>query len=237
MVCWPVKIRNLCFGVTIRLLYTTLSFYQPNNPEGRKLHTVMQARGPLILLTLALTYVGPYAFVYARTATWTFPRIDERDADAFDGVEVLVAQAAELERIESVSGAQRATYSVNVNLMHRKFLDWIGFPLVLEVNDFTFSATGVYQGSVVMACSQFDKAFDKPTGVEPWYIYQPLVDKNDNTTVEVGCTGDASAINLASLPVSISFNWSVEATLVGDRNEKVRSWTGSQTVEVRNVRP
>jgi hypothetical protein len=33
----------------------------------------------LIILLLILMYVGPYAFVYARTATWTFPRIDERD--------------------------------------------------------------------------------------------------------------------------------------------------------------
>ena len=201
------------------------------------MHAVMRARGPLILLTLALTYVGPYAFVFARSATWTFPRIDARDTSAFDGVEVFADQVAELERTEDVSGAQRATYSITVNLMHRKFLDWIGFPLVLEVDDFTFSATGVYQGRVVMACHYFDKAFDKPTGVEPWYIYQPLVDKNDNSTVEVGCTGDASAINPASLPVSISLNWSAEATLVGDRNEKHRSWTSSQTVEVRDARP
>jgi hypothetical protein len=196
----------------------------------------MQAKGPLILLTLAFTYVGPYAFVYARSATWTFPRIDERDVDAFENVDVFVDGAAQLMKVEDVSGAQRATYSVSVNLFHRKFLDWMGFPLVLEVNDFAFSATGVYLGSVVMRCDRFVKAFDKPTGSEPWYIYQPLVDRNDNSTVEAACTGDAASLNLASLPQSITLNWSVETTLVGDRNEQDRSWTLSQQVEVRDAR-
>lgn len=147
---------------------------------------------------------------------------------------VSVDEEAQLKKIENVGGAQRASYSVTVNLMHRKFLDWIGFPLVLEVNDFTFTASGVYAGSVVMTCNFFDNAFDKPTGREPWYIYQPLVDKNDNSTVEATCAGDASAI--PSLPQTITLDWSVETMLVGDRNEKQKSWTISQTLEVTDGR-
>jgi hypothetical protein len=47
----------------------------------------MQARKGWIIVILILAYVGPYAFVYGRTATWTFPRIDERDFKAIDGIE------------------------------------------------------------------------------------------------------------------------------------------------------
>ena len=47
----------------------------------------MQTRTGLIIALLVLVYVGPYAFVFGRTATWTFPRIDEPDFKAMDGVE------------------------------------------------------------------------------------------------------------------------------------------------------
>ncbi len=64
---------------------------------------------PVIIILLILMYIGPYAFVYGRTATWTFPRIDERDFDAFDGVEASVSRVANLTSIKSVGGAQEAT--------------------------------------------------------------------------------------------------------------------------------
>jgi len=90
---------------------------------------------PVIIILLILLYIGPYAFVYGRTATWTFPRIDERDFDAFEGVEPSVSRVANLTSVRSVEGAQEATYLLKVGILDRKFLDWIGFPLVLEVND------------------------------------------------------------------------------------------------------
>jgi hypothetical protein len=165
-------------------------------------------------------YIGPYAFVYGRTATWTFPRIDERDFDAFEGVEASVSRVANLTSIKSVGGA----------------LDWIGFPLVLEVNDFNFTAAGVSQGKVIFECSHFVTAFPRPTGFEPWYIYQPLVDKYDDHTLDVSCRGDASAIDPAAQTMPIMLNYSISTTLVGDRNDKVRSWTNSQSAEIRDVR-
>ena len=187
----------------------------------------------MIILVLLGTYVGPYLFVYGRTATWTLPRIDDRDAKAFGKVDVGVDQVAHLAKTEDVNGAQRATYSITLSVLHRKFLDWIGFPIVLEVKDVSFSATGVYQGRVVMECNHFETALDQPPGVTPWYLYQPAVEKNDNNTLTITCAGDATAIDLASLPQNISFNWSTEVTLVGDRNEETRSWSNSQTLEIR----
>ena len=61
---------------------------------------------PVIIILLILMYIGPYAFVYARTATWTLPRIDQRDFDAIDGVEPSVSPVANLTNIQSVVGAQ-----------------------------------------------------------------------------------------------------------------------------------
>src|SRR5215211_1273248 len=191
---------------------------------------------PVIIILLILMYIGPYAFVYGRTATLTFPRIDERDFDAFERVEPSVSRVANLTSIKNIEGAQEAIYLVNVGILDRKFLDWIGFPLVLEVNDFNFTAAGISQGKVILECSHFETAFPRPTGFEPWYIYQPLVDKYDDHTLDVSCRGDALAIDLAAQPMPITLNWSISATLVGDRNDKVRSWTDSQSTEIRDVR-
>ena len=191
---------------------------------------------PVIIILLILMYIGPYAFVYARTATWTFPRIDQRDFDAFDRVKSSVSQVANLTNIQSVGGAQEATYLLKVGVLDRKFLDWIGFPLVLEVNNFNFTASGVSQGKIILECSHFEPAFPKPTGSEPWYIYQPLVDKYDDYALDISCRGDASAIDPADQTTPITLNWSINATLVGDRNDKVRTWTNSQSTEIRDVR-
>jgi hypothetical protein len=182
-------------------------------------------------------YIGPYAFVYGRTATWTFPRIDERDFDAFEGVEPSVSRVANLTSVKSVGGAQEATYSLNVGILDRKFLDWIGFPLVLEVNNFNFTASGISQGKIILECSHFEPAFLKPTGSEPWYIYQPLVDKYDDYNLDISCRGDASAIDpTAQTMMPITLNWLINTTLVGNRNDKVRSRTNSQSTEIRDVR-
>jgi hypothetical protein len=195
----------------------------------------MQARKGWIIVILILAYVGPYAFVYGRTATWTFPRIDERDFKAIEGIESLVSPDVNLTRVNSVEGAEEATYLVKAGLLHRKFLDWIGFPLVLEVNNFTFKGTGIYQNNIVFECNHFETAFPKPTGSEPWYLYQPLVDKNDDTYLNISCNGDASAINNTN-PSSVNFVWSMSANFVGDRNEELRSWNGSQPVQVKDLR-
>jgi hypothetical protein len=189
----------------------------------------------IIIPLLILLYIGPFIFVYARTATWTFPRIDERDAGAFDKVEPSVSQVAKLEKIENVGEAQEASYSLEAGVLHRKFLDWIGFPLVLEVNDFNFKASGIYQGQIIFHCRGFETAFPKPTGSEPWYIYQPLVDKNDNTTLNVSCHSDAGSIDPASFAAPITLDWSMSANLVGDRNEREVSWSNSQSVQIQNV--
>jgi hypothetical protein len=190
----------------------------------------------VIILILILMYIGPYAFVYGRTATWTFPRIDERDFRAIEGLDTTVSNVTNLTNIRSVSGAQEAIYLIKVGVLDRKFLDWIGFPLALEVNDFNFTASGISQGKIILECSHFEPAFPKPTGVEPWYIYQPLVDKYDNYILDISCRGDASEIDTATHTLPIMLNWSINATLVGDRNEKERSWANSQSMEIRDVR-
>lgn len=153
------------------------------------------------------------------------------------GVEPSVSRVANLTSVKSVEGAQEATYLLKVGILDRKFLDWIGFPLVLEVNDFNFTAAGISQGKVILECSHFETAFPKPTGSEPWYIYQPLVDKYDDYTLDVSCRGDASAIDpTTQTMMPITLNWSINTTLVGDRNDKVLSWTNSQSTEIRDVR-
>jgi len=190
----------------------------------------------VIILLLIVVYTGPYAFVYLRTATWTFPRIDERDFNAFEKVETSVSPVANLTSIRNVEGAQEANYLVNLGVFDRKFLDWIGFPLVLEVNDFTFNATGVSQGNIVFECSHSVNAFPRPTGFEPWFIYQVLVDRYDDHTFDVACRGDASVIDPATPPVPITLNYSISTTLVGDRNYEERTWNNSQSMEIRDVR-
>jgi hypothetical protein len=69
----------------------------------------MQGRKGWIIVILILAYVGPYAFVYGRTATWTFPRIDERDFKVIEGIESSVSPEVNLTRVNSIEGAEEAT--------------------------------------------------------------------------------------------------------------------------------
>jgi hypothetical protein len=62
------------------------------------------------------------------------------------------------------------------------------------------------------------------------------MNSDDNTTVKVSCHSDAGSINPASLTTPITLDWSMSANFVGDRNERERSWSDSQSIEIRDVR-
>jgi hypothetical protein len=189
----------------------------------------------LLLAILILAYIGPYIFVYGRTATWTFPRIDDRDIKAFDEIEPHVNTVANLTKVYAVADGSEANYSLNTGLDNRKFLDWIGFPLVLDVSNYTLKAAGVYQGKVIFHCDHLEADFPKPAPSQPWYIYQSLVDKYDNTTMNVPCYGDASLIK-ENIPKALLLNWTMSGRLIGDRNDQIRTWTDHRIVEIADVR-
>jgi hypothetical protein len=189
----------------------------------------------LLIIVLILVYLGPYIFVYARTETWTFPRIDERDIKAIHGVEPQINPVVNLTNVYRVHDGSEASYSLDAGILNRKFLDWIGFPLVLEVTNFTLKASGVHLGKVIFTCNSMVADFPKPTGTEPWYIYQPLVDKYDNTTTNVPCYGDASLIE-KNTPKALLLNWSMSSELIGDKNDQIRNWTDFQVVNIADVR-
>lgn len=189
----------------------------------------------LLLVILILVYVGPYIFVFGRTATWTYPRIDERDNKAFDEIEPHISPVANLTKVYAVADSNEANYSLNIGLDNRKFLDWIGFPLVLDVSNYTLKAAGVYQGKVIFHCNHLEADFPKPGPSQPWYIYQSLVDKYDNTTMNVPCYGDASLIK-DSIPKALLLNWTMSGRLIGDRNDQIRTWTDNKIVEIADVR-
>jgi hypothetical protein len=189
----------------------------------------------LLLVILILVYLGPYIFVYGRTATWTFPKIDDRDNKAFNEIEPHVNPVVNLTKVYAVADGNEANYSLNTGLDNRKFLDWIGFPLVLDVSNYTLKASGVYQGKVIFHCDHLQADFPKPGPSQPWYIYQSLVDKYDNTTTNVPCYGDASLIK-DSIPKAVLLNWTMSGKLIGDRNDKIRTWTDNKIVEIADVR-
>jgi hypothetical protein len=74
---------------------------------------------PLVIIILILAYIGPSAFVYGRTATWTLPRIDERDFKAIEGIETSVSPNVNLTNVEGANGAEEATYLVEAVVLHR----------------------------------------------------------------------------------------------------------------------
>ena len=189
----------------------------------------------LIILILILVYIGPYIFVYGRTATWTYPRIDERDNKAFNEIEPHISPVANLTKVYAVADGSEANYSLNTGLDNRKFLDWIGFPLVLDISNYTLKAAGVYQGKVIFHCNHLEADFPKPAPSQPWYIYQSLVDKYDNTTMNVPCYGDASLIK-DNIPKALLLNWTMSGRLIGDRNDQIRTWTDQQIVEIADDR-
>jgi hypothetical protein len=142
---------------------------------------------------------------------------------------------ANLTKVYAVADGSEANYSLNAGILNRKFLDWIGFPLVLDVSNYTLKASGVYQGKVIFHCNHMEADFPKPGPSQPWYIYQSLVDKYDNTTLNVPCYGDSSLIK-DNIPTALLVNWTMSGKLIGDRNDRSRTWTDSQIVEIADVR-
>jgi len=189
----------------------------------------------ILLVILILVYLGPYIFVYGRTATWTFPKIDDRDNKAFNEIEPHISPVVNLTKVYAVADGSEANYSLNTGLDNRKFLDWIGFPLVLDVSNYNLKASGVYQGKVIFHCDHLEADFPKPGPSQPWYIYQSLVDKYDNTTMNVPCYGDASLIK-DNIPKAVLLNWTMSGKLIGDRNDKIRTWTDNKIVEIADDR-
>ena len=189
----------------------------------------------ILLVILILVYLGPYIFVYGRTATWTFPKIDDRDNKAFNEIEPHISPVVNLTKVYAVADGSEANYSLNTGLDNRKFLDWIGFPLVLDVSNYNLKASGVYQGKVIFHCDHLEADFPKPGPSQPWYIYQSLVDKYDNTTMNVPCYGDASLIK-DNIPKAVLLNWTMSGNLIGDRNDKIRTWTDNKIVEIADDR-
>ena len=121
----------------------------------------------ILLVILILVYLGPYIFVYGRTATWTFPKIDDRDNKAFNEIEPHISPVVNLTKVYAVADGSEANYSLNTGLDNRKFLDWIGFPLVLDVSNYNLKASGVYQGKVIFHCDHLEADFPKPGPSQP----------------------------------------------------------------------
>jgi len=145
---------------------------------------------------------------------------------------MMVGKTANLTKIGKAGAAEEASYLVKVGMLHRKHVDWIGFPLILGVDDFSFKASGIYQNKVIFICNHFETSLPIPTGNEPWRTYLPLTDKYDNTFLDVSCYGDASTISRLPQPIPITLTWSASATLVGDRNLQELSWNSSQGVKI-----
>jgi hypothetical protein len=63
------------------------------------------------------------------------PRIDERDNKAFNELNLIGLWLTPQKY--AVADGSEINYSLNTGLHNRKFLDWIGFPLVLDVSNYT----------------------------------------------------------------------------------------------------
>jgi hypothetical protein len=187
-----------------------------------------------IVVLLIVAYTGPYIYVYARTATWTFPRVDDRDRAAIDNVDIFVNSTIVFQgiqaRTQSYNGNtvswSEATYSVRIGILHRVFDDWIGFPTLAAVKDLRFSASGLSGTSIIFQCSDFEGELFQPTGFEPWAQYSQLLRDYEDTDVTASCSGPGSAIDPATLPLGITLTWSASAFVKGDRMEERREWSG-----------
>jgi hypothetical protein len=190
------------------------------------------ARKYIVLLALLITYAGPYLFVYGRTATWTFPRVDAQDIRAIDALEAYIDRNVTVLGIgPRGTGSQtwsEAVYSLRVGLEGRVFNDWIDFPTLLAVSDLRFQGTGIRNGEILFQCDLFEVELFQPTGFEPWPLYQQLLAENDNSSLTATCSGVGSpTVEPAMFPLSISFDWTMSALIRGDRNERLREWAGT----------
>ena len=208
----------------------------------------MKRNALLLLPILILSYVGPYAYVYAMTEADVFPRVERGDHEAIGKMSVRVDNQARMVIGQSFARTvgtdlvewTEVTYEVLLGFNNRIFTTYINFPALLDVSKITFKATGIFNGTAIMTCSQYYDSLVAPTGFEILAVFQSILLAGNNTFVNAFCYGpgaptvdyaDLSVTYLGLLPITLS--WEIRATVRGERAEETRTWSGVQSAIIR----
>ncbi len=191
---------------------------------------------------LLLTYLGPYVYIYWRAQSSVFPTAVGIDNQAISSLGVHVDNLVQASQVTTKSLNSDSTvvswtvafYTVQYGLLNRIFSNYRNVPVLLDIAKLTFSASGVFNGTVIFQCRSYIDRLGLPTGAEFLPVYKSILFANNNSFVTSSCAGPGpptvdfaklSQPYLGSLPITLA--WSISATVTGEMITLPRTWQGA----------
>ncbi len=193
----------------------------------------------MVALILGLIYLGPYVYTYWRAQYWVFPRAIEIDNRAFNDLHVFVGIVVTAQPSQSfgyLTGNSSWTvgvYAVDFAFLHRIFLNYRNVQVLLDLTKVSFSAQGVFNGTVILQCNAYQDRLPTTSAAEFLPMYRSVLLANNNTALTSQCVGPGPPlVDFAKLSqpyqgvLPITLNWSISATVAGEKITTTHVWAG-----------
>ena len=179
------------------------------------------------VIAIASALVGPYAYAAVQARTLQWPKQHAIDSKLFARSDLLTASDHAAVR---VTGAE-ARYELTMQLGSRSYKNWVNRTRMLDVRDIEITGRLLRDGTPIAWCTAH--VSELPRINEAAFVpdFLELVRTHDVAKIPVSCMGSSAGLRSDSLE-RVTFDWSANATLIGDRESAQRTFAGSRPLRV-----
>jgi hypothetical protein len=182
----------------------------------------------LASLPVALAIV-PVVFAFYRTATWIEPTQLAIDEAVFNRRNLVSVKDNDLLRI---TGGDDARLQFDLQIGSRAYSNFNHKKKLLDAKQLKIAGKVLDGESVVAWCSDYIENLPSPNKIKSSNAdYFSGIARMDVTEIPVTCVGNAQVLR-SSLGQTLKVEWSMDATLVGDWNQKRQKFSGVNSLQV-----
>ncbi|HTF54261.1 MAG TPA: hypothetical protein VK735_43020 [Pseudonocardia sp.] len=171
---------------------------------------------------LALIWLTPYAFAFAQAGLWQFSTQARLERAAYDAIKLQVGPSA----TKAVAGDQ-ARYALDLKIGPREYVTYSHSHKAIGAEDVSISGQLMHQGSPIAWCSGAVGSLRGLASVRDPEKYFPALERINHTTIPVTCAGSAETANEISADEPVTFVYTAQMRLTGERTTAQREFGGS----------
>jgi hypothetical protein len=175
---------------------------------------------------IAAMLVGPYAYAAVQARALQWPKQHAIDTNLFARRDLL---AAPDHAAVAVTG-EEARYELVMQLGPRSYKNWVNRTRVLDVQGIEVAGRLLRDGSPIAWCTGHVAELPRINEASFEPDFAELVRMHDVAEIPVRCMG-ASAALVPDGP-ALTFDWTANAMLIGDRESMRRTFAGSRSLHV-----